>query len=114
MVTRRRIIYLITAFEAKFSTYATVLQTHKSQDPPVLHTTPASGSAGNPALLFKLIQVGVGGGITQDPAHRNDLAFVMKGVGQDVMKDERRRADRGVSIREMQFYPSIQVLLAEV
>jgi hypothetical protein len=38
----------------------------------------------------------------------------MEGVGQDVMKDEHRRADRGVSIREMQFYPGIQVLLAEV
>jgi hypothetical protein len=38
----------------------------------------------------------------------------MEGVGQDVMKDERRRADRGVSIRKMQFYPGIQVLLTEV
>jgi hypothetical protein len=39
MATRRRIIYLITAFEAELSAYATVLQRHKGQDPPVLNTT---------------------------------------------------------------------------
>jgi hypothetical protein len=38
----------------------------------------------------------------------------VEGVGQDVMKDERRRADRAASIREMQFYPGVQVFLAEV
>jgi hypothetical protein len=55
------------------------------------------------ALLFKMIQIGVRGRMAEVPAHRNDLAFVMEGVGQDVMKDERRGADRSVSIREMQF-----------
>jgi len=37
----------------------------------------------------------------------------MEGVGQHVMKNESRRADRGVSIGEMQFDPGIQILLAE-
>jgi transposase-like protein len=50
------------------------------------------------AILLKLIQIGVGRGIAQDTAHRDDLAVVMESVSQDVMEDECGRPDRDVSI----------------
>jgi hypothetical protein len=35
--------------------------------------------------------------MTKDAAHGNDLTLVMKGMGQDVMKDECGSADGSVS-----------------
>ena len=63
--------------------------------------------------LLKLIQIGVGRGVAQDTAHRDDLAFVMESVSQDVMEDECGRPDRNVSIREMQLRGDNEVLLAK-
>ena len=67
----------------------------------------------NPAILLKLIQIGVGRGIAQDTAHRDDLAFVMESVSQDVMEDDGGRPDRDVSIGEMQLRGGNEVLLAK-
>jgi hypothetical protein len=67
----------------------------------------------NPAFLFKLIQIGVRSGIAQDTAHGDDLALVMEGVSQHVMKDECGCPHRAVSIGEMQLCGSNQALLAE-
>ncbi len=67
----------------------------------------------NPSLLFKLIQIGIWSGIAQDAAHGDDLALVMEGVGQDVMKDQGGRPDRNVAIREMELFRGNEVLLAE-
>jgi len=39
--------------------------------------------------------------MTKRTTHGYDLTFVMKGVGQDMMKYERRGADRDVSIGEV-------------
>ena len=39
--------------------------------------------------------------MTQRTAHGNDLAFVMEGMRQDMMKDERGSADGDVPIGEM-------------
>lgn len=38
-------------------------------------------------VLFEVIEVRVGGGVTEDAAHGDDLTFVMEGVGEHVMED---------------------------
>lgn len=63
--------------------------------------------------LFELIQIGVGRGMAEDAAHGDDLAFVMEGVGEDVMEDEGRRADGRISIGEPEFGVAVEVQLAE-
>jgi hypothetical protein len=63
---------------------------------------------------FKPVQIGVGGRVTQRTAHGNDLAFVMKGMRQDMMKDERRSADGDVPIGEMKFRIGIELLIGQV
>jgi hypothetical protein len=63
---------------------------------------------------FKLVQIGVAGRTTQRTTHSNDLAFVMKGMGQDMMKDERRSADGDVPIGEMKFRISVELLIGQV
>ena len=78
-----------------------------------LRTGPRSNSVLNPAILLKLIQIGVGRRIAQDTTHRDDLAFVMESVSQDVMEDECGRPDREVSIGEMQLRGGNEVLLAK-
>jgi len=52
--------------------------------------------------------------VTQRTAHGNDLAFVMKGMRQDMMKDERRSADGDVPIGEMKFRIGIELLIGQV
>jgi hypothetical protein len=49
--------------------------------------------------------------VTQRTAHGNDLAFVMKGMRQHMMKDERRGADGDVAIREMKLRIGIELLI---
>ena len=49
-------------------------------------------------ISLKLVEVGVGGGVTEIAAHGYDLAFVVEGVSEHVMEDERRGADSAVSI----------------
>ncbi len=51
--------------------------------------------------------------MAQGSAHGDDLAFVMEGVGEDVVEDERRGADGGVSVGEMHLRVAVEVLLAE-
>jgi len=51
--------------------------------------------------------------MAEDTAHRDDLAFVMESVSQDVMEDERGRTDRDVSIGKMQLRGGIEILLAK-
>ena len=65
------------------------------------------------AILLKLIQIGVGRGIAQDTAHRDDLASVVESVSQDVMEDECGRPDRDVSVGEMQLRGGNEFLLAK-
>ena len=55
----------------------------------------------------------VGRGIAQDTTHRDDLAFVMESVSQDVMEDDAGRPNRDVSIGEMQLRGGNEVLLAK-
>ena len=49
----------------------------------------------------------------QGAAHRDDLPFVMEGVGKDVMENERRSTDPGISIVEVQFCVSIELLFRQ-
>ena len=51
--------------------------------------------------------------MTQRTAHGNDLAFVMKGMRQHMMKDERRSADGDVPIREMKLRIGIELLIGQ-
>ena len=62
---------------------------------------------------FKLVQIGVGSRVTQCTAHGNDLAFVMEGMRQDMMKDERRSADGDVPIGEMKLRIGIELSIAQ-
>jgi len=68
----------------------------------------------SPSLSFKLVQIGVGGGVTQRTAHGNDLAFVMKGMRQHMMKDERRSSDGDVPIGEMKLRIGIELLIGQI
>jgi hypothetical protein len=51
--------------------------------------------------------------MAQLAAHSDDLAFVMEGMGQNVVDYERRSADRSVSIGEMKFRISIEPLICQ-
>ena len=48
--------------------------------------------------------------MTERTTHGNNLAFVMKSMGQDMMQDQRRSADRDVPIGEMKFGISVELL----
>jgi hypothetical protein len=63
---------------------------------------------------FKPIQIGVGRRVTQRTAHGNDLAFVMEGMRQDMMKDKRRSADGDVPIGEMKLHIGIELVIGQV
>jgi hypothetical protein len=52
--------------------------------------------------------------LAQRTTHGNDLALVMKGMGQDMMKNKRRRADGDVSIGETKFRIGIEMLIGQV
>ncbi len=62
---------------------------------------------------FKLVQIGVGDRVTQRTAHGSDLALVMKGVRQHVMKNERRGANGNVPIREMKLCIGIELWIGQ-
>lgn len=49
----------------------------------------------------------------QGAAHRDDLSFVMEGMGKDVMDNERRSTNPGISIVEVQFRVSIELLFRQ-
>jgi len=51
--------------------------------------------------------------VAECAAHRHDLAFVVEGVGKDVMQDERWSADGAVSVRKMKFGVGVQSLVSE-
>ena len=51
--------------------------------------------------------------MAQFSAHRNDLAFVMEGMGENVMQNESRRADGFVSIGEMKFRIRVELLICQ-
>jgi hypothetical protein len=65
-------------------------------------------------MSFKLIQIGVERRMTQRTTHGNDLAFVVKGMGQDMMKDERRSTVSDVPIGEMKFCLSVEPFIGQV
>jgi hypothetical protein len=52
--------------------------------------------------------------VPQHTTHGNDLAFVMKGMRQDMMKDERRSADGDVPIGEMKLRIGIELLIGQI
>ena len=52
--------------------------------------------------------------MTQRTAHGNDLAFVMKRMRQDMMKDERRGTDGDIPIGEMKLRVGIELLIGQV
>lgn len=62
---------------------------------------------------FKLVQVGIGRRMTQLPAHGNNLPFVVKSVGQNMVEHQRRSADGAVSIREMKFRIRVELLTGQ-
>jgi hypothetical protein len=67
---------------------------------------PQSGS-------FKLIKIGVGCRMTQRSTHSDDLALVVKCMGQDMVKDECRSANGDVSIGEMKFFGGVKLLIRQ-
>jgi len=52
--------------------------------------------------------------MTQRTTHGNDLAFVMKGMGQHMMKDGRRSADRDGPIGEMKIRIGVELFIRQV
>ena len=62
---------------------------------------------------FELVEIGVGRGMAQGAAHGDDLAFVMEGVSQDVMKNKRWSSDGRLPVREMQFCICIELLVCQ-
>src|ERR1700758_5508373 len=81
-------------------------------------STPPSGASTQPPSdreqsSRKMVHVGVRCGVTQGAAHRDDLAFVMKSMGQDVMQDECGRADRDISVGEMELLIRVELLIGE-
>ena len=51
--------------------------------------------------------------MAEGAAHRDNLPLVMEGVGEDVVKDERRSADGGVSIGKMQGRVTVELMIGE-
>jgi len=79
---------------------------------------PVHGSNPQPANtcippLLKLVEIGVGRRVTQRAAHGSDLAFVMKGMRQHMVKNERRGANGNVPIGEMKFRIVIELLIGQ-
>ena len=60
-------------------------------------------------ISFKLVEIGVGCRMAQCSTHCYDLALVMKGMGQDMVKDECRSADGYISIREIEFGVAVEL-----
>src|ERR1700733_15783160 len=75
--------------------------------------SPADAAASPNVASFKLVQIGVWSRVAQDTTHDDDLAFVMKSMRQDMMKDERRSADGDVSIGEMKLCVGIELLIGQ-
>jgi len=76
---------------------------------------PATGWS-NPHFLwalFKLVQIGVGRRMSQSTTHCNNLAFVVEGMGQNMMEDECRSAEGPVSIGEMKFRIGVELLIRQ-
>ena len=65
-------------------------------------------------LSFKIVQIGIAERMTQRTTHGSDLAFVMKGMSQHVMKNQSRSADGDVPIREMKFSIRVELLIRQV
>jgi Phosphohydrolase-associated domain len=75
--------------------------------------TKADGSVLRFPYSLKLAQIRVENRVAQGTAHGNDLAFVMKGMRQDMMKDERRGADGDPAIGEMKLRIDIESLIGQ-
>jgi hypothetical protein len=56
-----------------------------------------------------MVEIGVGCRMAQCSTHCYDLALVMKGMGQDLVKDKRRSADGDISIRESEFGVAVEL-----
>jgi|SRR5580692_7854773 len=67
---------------------------------------PQSGSS-------KLIEIGVGCRTPQRSAHSDDFALVVKGMGQNMVKDECRSANGDFSVGEMKFLSRIELLIRQ-
>jgi hypothetical protein len=60
---------------------------------------------------FKLIEISVGCRMPQRSAHSDDLALVVEGMGQDMVKDECRSANGDVSIGKLKFFGGVELLI---
>src|SRR6185437_4322675 len=60
-----------------------------------------------------MVQVRVGRGVSECPAHRHDLPFVMKPMREEMMDDKRRSANRDVSVGEMKFCVGIESFIGQ-
>jgi hypothetical protein len=64
-------------------------------------------------MSLESVQIGVGRRVTQCPTHSNNLALVVKGIGQDMVEDECRSADGDVSIWKMKFRLLVKLLIRQ-
>lgn len=62
---------------------------------------------------FELIQIRVGGWMSKRAAHRNDLAFVVKGVCEDMVEDECWSPNGAVSIGKMKLRVGVELLIRQ-
>ena len=60
---------------------------------------------------FKLVQIGIVSRMAERTTHRNHLAFVMECMGQDMVQNQRRCANRNISIREMKFSIGVNLVI---
>src|SRR6516225_6185293 len=56
-----------------------------------------------------MVEIGVRCRMAQCSTHGYDLALVMKGMGQDMVEDERRSADGDITIREIKFGVTVKL-----
>jgi hypothetical protein len=63
-------------------------------------------------LSFELVQIRVRCGMAEETAHRDDLAFVVEGVREDVMQHERRSAVKD-AVREAELGVGVELLIGE-
>ena len=61
----------------------------------------------------KVVEIGVGRRMAEDAADGDDLALVMKGMGQHVMQHQRRGAHGDVAIGKMKFGIGVELLIGQ-
>jgi hypothetical protein len=64
-------------------------------------------------ISFKVVEIGVGCRMAQCSTHCYNLALVMKGMGKEMVKDERRSTDGDISIREIKFGVAVKLAIRQ-